>query len=195
MNAVWNDAPYSGGTLLVLLALADWANDDGICWPKRPQIARKARLTESGAKFCLRQLRKDGAISLFKQSTGPGKPNLIRIGGQYLTPMGAAAGKKGGSSIARNKEEPPSKQPSEKIPPSPLAQGGSVSKQKIPPLTRRDLRKINEELARIEAASVGSFGSFRNRFERACERLLIDPEQARIAFGWGTWDERETKDA
>ena len=33
MNAVWNLSKQSGSALLVLLALADRADDDGFCWP------------------------------------------------------------------------------------------------------------------------------------------------------------------
>jgi hypothetical protein len=122
MNAVWQNAPYSEGTLLVLLALADWADDDGLCYPKRSQIAVKARLTESGVKFCLRQLIADGAISVDQESAGPGRPRVLKIGGQYLTPkavtpltpMGSPHRPKGGQSTiqkgvsnhTRNKEEP-----------------------------------------------------------------------------------------
>ena len=114
MNAVWQNAPYSEGTLLVLLALADWADDDGLCYPKRAQIAVKARLTESGVKFCLRQLLSDGAVSVESESRGPGKPRTLKIGGQYLTPkavspvtrMGSVKHEKGVSRHTRNKEEP-----------------------------------------------------------------------------------------
>lgn len=84
MTQVWEKAPYTEGTLLALLALADWADDDGICWPKVDQLALKARLSRSGAEFCLRKLREDKAIIVAKESSGPGKPKVYQLGPQYL---------------------------------------------------------------------------------------------------------------
>lgn len=118
MSKVWEQAPYSEGTLLVLLALADWSDDDGLCWPKISQIAKKARLTESGVKFCLKRLGIDRAIFVEQESEGPGKPRKYRIGVQYLNPYSVQgvqptepngvsdAVQKGSSKRMRNKEEP-----------------------------------------------------------------------------------------
>lgn len=86
MSKVWEKAPYSGGTLLVLLALADWADDDGRCYPKIEKVAKKARLTKSGTKFCLKRLILDGTVILEEESEGPGKPRKYRVGVQYLHP-------------------------------------------------------------------------------------------------------------
>lgn len=106
MNSVWHSAPYSEGTLLVLLALADWANDEGLCWPKTETIGIKARLTRSGVKYCMKKLIDDGAIKIESKSAGPGKPRMVRLSGQYLTPMGSVNGQKGVSNRTCNKEEP-----------------------------------------------------------------------------------------
>lgn len=63
MSVVWQDAKeYREGPLLVLLALADWANDDGWCWPSVPAIAAKARLTERQVYNVLSGLQRDGVI-------------------------------------------------------------------------------------------------------------------------------------
>lgn len=86
MSRVWDDAPYSLGTLLVLLALADWADDDGICWPKISQLEVKTRQSERSVQYALAQLLKDGAISVLKKSTGSGKARTLQLGVQYLHP-------------------------------------------------------------------------------------------------------------
>jgi Helix-turn-helix domain len=57
MTAVWDNSPYEGGELLVLLALADWADDQGRCWPSVPAIAPKARLKERHVYSILRKFR------------------------------------------------------------------------------------------------------------------------------------------
>jgi hypothetical protein len=78
MTAVWAEAPYRGGTLIVLLALADWCNDDGICWPAISTLARKTRQSESNVRSSLRALERDGAIST-ERNAGPGTVNLYRL--------------------------------------------------------------------------------------------------------------------
>lgn len=113
MSKVWELAPFTEGTLLALLALADWADDDGMCWPKVDQLAVKARLTRSGTQYCLRRLIEEGAVVVEKESLGPGKPRVFRIGAQYLSPSyekGAQQNDKrgsvGGIAIRKNRQEP-----------------------------------------------------------------------------------------
>jgi len=46
MDRVWEHSQQSSGALLVLLAIADFANDDGVAFPSIGTLARKARLSE-----------------------------------------------------------------------------------------------------------------------------------------------------
>jgi Helix-turn-helix domain len=47
MTQVWKDRrPTSHSELLALLALADWADDDGYCWPSIGGLSQKARIDE-----------------------------------------------------------------------------------------------------------------------------------------------------
>ncbi len=74
MSAVWEGAAADGGTLLVLLALADYANDQGVCWPSRASLAHKARLSERQVRRALAALRAAGAVDVIadaKQHTPP----------------------------------------------------------------------------------------------------------------------------
>ena len=59
---VWDHAPYDAGSLLVLLALAEWADDSGLCWPHVESIARRARLGVRQTHNVLRQLKRDGVL-------------------------------------------------------------------------------------------------------------------------------------
>lgn len=61
---VWQHSPVEHrGDLLVLLALADHAHDDGgSAYPSVSTLARKARLTRRGAQLALRRLEKVDAI-------------------------------------------------------------------------------------------------------------------------------------
>jgi hypothetical protein len=56
MSQVWEDARIqSQAELLVLLALADHARDDGLCWLSIRTIATKARIEERSAQRILRR--------------------------------------------------------------------------------------------------------------------------------------------
>ena len=50
MNYVWEHSDQKGTSLLLLLAIADHANDDGICWPSVARLAHKARTTKRQAQ-------------------------------------------------------------------------------------------------------------------------------------------------
>ena len=45
MARVWEWSAASGGGLLALLAIADFANDNGVAWPSLSVLAAKARLS------------------------------------------------------------------------------------------------------------------------------------------------------
>lgn len=63
MTHVWDSEAYSGGTLLVLLALADFAGDDGKrIYPHVETLAKKARLSIRSTQLALETLRADGVI-------------------------------------------------------------------------------------------------------------------------------------
>jgi hypothetical protein len=60
---VWKHSKQSGGFLNVLLALADYAHDDGTeAHPSLATLAKKARMGERNARYCLRKLEDDGEI-------------------------------------------------------------------------------------------------------------------------------------
>jgi len=46
MTKVWDYSGAECGALLVLLAMADFANDDGIAWPSIASLCQKSRLAE-----------------------------------------------------------------------------------------------------------------------------------------------------
>lgn len=62
MSQVWESGPEKQGHLLVMLALADYANDAGKCWPSIRSIAEKARMTERGVQKILRTLEDQGWV-------------------------------------------------------------------------------------------------------------------------------------
>lgn len=87
MSGVWADADVKGGTLLVLLALADFANDEGECWPSLDTLAHKARLSRSQTKSTVATLERDGFIEV-DRGTGreTSRYRIVAGGGRKLTP-------------------------------------------------------------------------------------------------------------
>src|SRR5437867_10894100 len=65
MSQVWLDpCIHEKNELIVLLALADWADDDGCCWPGIAKLASKTRLSERGLQYILERLRKSGHLCI-----------------------------------------------------------------------------------------------------------------------------------
>jgi hypothetical protein len=63
MSAVWNtDLPCA--EKMVLLSLADNANDEGVCWPSITTICRKTSLTERTVQKCIARLKDKGLLSI-----------------------------------------------------------------------------------------------------------------------------------
>ena len=60
---MWQHGPEAQGERFVLIALADFANDEGECWPSIDGIARKVCMTARGVQKVLRQLEADGWVS------------------------------------------------------------------------------------------------------------------------------------
>lgn len=85
MTAVWDNGPTKQGHLLVMLALADYSNDQFECWPSMKSIAAKARMTERGVQKILRTLEDEGWLFI---QTGNGRHgcNQYRINASRLTP-------------------------------------------------------------------------------------------------------------
>jgi hypothetical protein len=63
MTEVWDKAPYKQSDLLVLLALADSANDEGVCWPSVPTLARRGRVKDRQVQKVLVRLEADGWLT------------------------------------------------------------------------------------------------------------------------------------
>jgi hypothetical protein len=61
MSKAW-DIDLPATDKLVLLALADWSNDTGHCWPSIRQLCVKCGLTDRGVQKCLARLEAGGHI-------------------------------------------------------------------------------------------------------------------------------------
>lgn len=64
MTYVWDHSPHTGSDLLMLLALADHANDQGRAWPSIPTLAKKCRVQRRQALYILKKLEEAGDITI-----------------------------------------------------------------------------------------------------------------------------------
>lgn len=79
MTCIWDATDVSGSELLVLLALADHANDAGICWPSLPRIAKRARLSERQTQRVIQKLASEGHIKILSKGDGRGHSTMYQI--------------------------------------------------------------------------------------------------------------------
>jgi hypothetical protein len=78
MNRVWETSQHKGGALNLMLAIADFADDDGNAFPGVPRLAKKIRMTERNTQLLLRKLEESGEL-MIKEGAGPRGTNRYRI--------------------------------------------------------------------------------------------------------------------
>lgn len=79
ISAVWIESPYRGEHLLLHLALADFANDEGICWPSVRTLAKKSRCSEQWVRKGIRRMIEDEFVEVMEQGIGRGNANRYRL--------------------------------------------------------------------------------------------------------------------
>lgn len=79
MSHVWANSGQQGSNLLVLLAIADWARDDGHnAYPTIPMLAAKARLSTRSVQRIIAKLEHTGEL-VIRRSTGRGHAHVYSI--------------------------------------------------------------------------------------------------------------------
>lgn len=86
LSMVWDNYPGGGSELLALLALADWSDDEGRCYPSVSAIADKTRLSRSQAQRVVHNLIGTGFVSVEGNENGgrPGSTRRYRINLQQM---------------------------------------------------------------------------------------------------------------
>lgn len=79
MSKVWSNAPYSGNQLLILLAIADFANDDGFFFASKATLAAKCRCSTEYVRLALKTFIDDCVIEVTKQGWGRGHATEFRF--------------------------------------------------------------------------------------------------------------------
>jgi hypothetical protein len=76
---VWEHSPAKGPALLLLLALADFADSDHAqCWPAVQRLSCMIRMSERNTQYLLRKLAADGHIAIQLRGS-PRKTNLYQV--------------------------------------------------------------------------------------------------------------------
>ncbi len=89
MSTVWSlDLPPTDK--FVLLALADWADKEGYCWPYIRQLAEKTSLSERQVQRLLNRLEKNGLLEIARNA-GRGNRSLYRIRVEELKKVAQAS--------------------------------------------------------------------------------------------------------
>ncbi|UCV15520.1 helix-turn-helix domain-containing protein [Quatrionicoccus australiensis] len=78
MARVWESSQHAGSDLLMLLAIADFSDDDGNAYPAVATLAAKCRMKERNCRYILRTLEGSGELSI-KSNAGPHGSNLYRV--------------------------------------------------------------------------------------------------------------------
>ena len=90
MAQVWDKFPGSGADLLTMLALADWSDDTGKCYPSMASIARKVRLSECQARRVVHRLIGTDFLKVTANATGGAMSRRYQIVLASLTPSADA---------------------------------------------------------------------------------------------------------
>ncbi len=137
MVSVWKHSKSRLSDRLVLLALADHADDSGKCWPGVESLSIKANLSERQCQRCLRNLEVAGEIKTDPQG-GPHGTNLFRITLTAREEQIVTPDKSGNEGVTNPTKERPDLSPepsfkssietSEPLTPSPKGKGKNMPK-------------------------------------------------------------------
>lgn len=85
MAQIWEHGPDNKSELLVLLALADFCNEAGECWPSIGSLMSKSRLSERGVQQVLGRLRELGWVEI-EYRKGQSGSNKYRVKTPHAVP-------------------------------------------------------------------------------------------------------------
>lgn len=99
MTDVWENRKHlSGSRLLLMLAIADHANDEGVCWPSIPTLAARIRASERQTMRLIKDLAECGDIEILQRGDGRGHSNVYQIKGDIQ-------GQKGDTGVTVSKKK------------------------------------------------------------------------------------------
>jgi hypothetical protein len=85
MNDAWRSSVTDRTQLLVLMSLADQANEHGLCWPSVDYVGGRARCKVRSVQRALNALQKDGHLSI-QRGQGRNHTNVYHVHPRASTP-------------------------------------------------------------------------------------------------------------
>ena len=79
MTKVWSDSPYNGTRLILHLALADMAHDDGRFFASQTHLAKKARCTTHYVREVINEFIAGGWIVIVTKGNSRGKATVYQL--------------------------------------------------------------------------------------------------------------------
>lgn len=79
MSWVWAHSPYEHTQLLIHLACADWASDEGQFWPSQESIARKCRCSDRYVRDTLDDMEANGLLESRKRQRTSNMYRLLTV--------------------------------------------------------------------------------------------------------------------
>ena len=166
---VWRHSNEKGSALLLLLAIADFADDEGVAFPSVKTLSQKIRMSQRNTRYRLKRLEKSGELTI-QTGAGPRGCNLFRlakIAGQSLQEGCKPASLPPAIAIAPE----PSIEPSKKREPVVLVE---IWNEKRGNLT--ECKKLTKERKRnCETRARGKGSEFLTEFEEAVRLVASSP--------------------
>lgn len=92
LSWAWLQSIEDPSAKLVLIKLADMANDDGTCWPSQSTLANHCGLNERSIRYKLSQLRDLGLLSIEQRHDGKSRQsNIYHLASGKPLPVGLPA--------------------------------------------------------------------------------------------------------
>lgn len=94
MSQVWSHSRHKGSELLLLIAIADFADDSGRAFPSITRLAQKVRLSPRAVRMLIRRLEASGELTV-ERGCGRGRSSVYRIrvgNGEAYFPVSDANG-------------------------------------------------------------------------------------------------------
>ncbi|KKM01018.1 hypothetical protein LCGC14_1798610 [marine sediment metagenome] len=104
MTKVWESELPTHTHKFILLAFADHASDDGLCWPSVTRIARRSQLSRRQTQRIITDLKKLGVLALLEGHKHHQTP-LYKLRGDKLTPLPSSEVTSGRSEVTSGRSE------------------------------------------------------------------------------------------
>lgn len=195
MSEIWDneDPGLSGSRLNILLCLADHANDDGVCWPSIPRIAKRVRIDRNNVMDHIKALTKSGYLAVEHRN---GTSNVYKVfakkgsggsatGGDSTTrgSGGSATPTSGGGTTGGVAVAPPKPSVNHQLEPSVEPSVTPVSQAQPPMLTRKFVSAIDPQLHDEILVALNGYGPTNSPRTEKKERKLRGPKVTSVSPG------------